>query len=91
VGETFLLEIGDGVTAVPIELIESTDLRPAANRTAPVEGRRVPFSIVFRGPSGVVLPQRIYGVEHAELGRFDPFLVTIGPDASGMRYEAVFT
>ena len=25
------------------------------------------------------------------LGSFEPFLVTIGPDAVGMRYEAVFT
>jgi hypothetical protein len=52
---------------------------------------REQFSLVFREPSGVVLPQMIYRVEHDELGAFELFLVPIGPDAEGMRYEAVFT
>jgi hypothetical protein len=37
-----------------------------------------------------VLPQATYPVEHDELGRMEIFLVPIGPDGSGMRYEAVF-
>ena len=37
------------------------------------------------------LPQRIYRLEHAELGGLDLFLVPIGRDASGITYEAVFT
>jgi hypothetical protein len=49
-----------------------------------------PFSIVFRGPADPVFPQRIYRVEHAALDAMDVFLVPIGPDAVGMRYEAVF-
>jgi hypothetical protein len=39
----------------------------------------------------VPLPQRIYRIEHATLGAFDLFLVPIGPDAQGLRYQAVFT
>jgi hypothetical protein len=46
---------------------------------------------VFRSASNAVVPQGIYRLEHASLGSFEPFLVTIGPDAVGMRYEAVFT
>jgi len=57
---------------------------------APASGRE-PFSILFRGPWDPILPQRIYSVEHAELGRFDLFLVPLEPDDSGARYEAVFT
>ena len=90
-GETFMLHGADGAEMMTVELAEATDLRPTAARGAPDDGRRAPFSIIFRGHSNVVLPQGIYGVEHSELGRFDPFLVTIGPDAGGMRYEAVFS
>jgi hypothetical protein len=49
------------------------------------------FSLMFRGGPSPPLPQRIYRVEHAELGRLDIFLVPVGPDAEGQRYEAVFT
>lgn len=49
-----------------------------------------PFSIVFRGPTGIPLPQRTYRVEHSEIGSFRLFLVPIGPDEEGLLYEAVF-
>lgn len=51
-------------------------------------GRRVPFSLLFRGPAG--LDQRTYRVTHARLGEFELFIVPLQPDASGPRYEAVF-
>ena len=50
----------------------------------------VNFSLVFRGPLQPVLPQRIYPVEHAALGRFDLFIVPVRRDAQGLYYEAVF-
>jgi hypothetical protein len=62
-----------------------------ATRTMQVKLGEVTFSIMFRSASNTVLPQRIYHLEHATLGAFGLFLVTIGPDAAGMRYEAVFT
>jgi hypothetical protein len=43
------------------------------------------------GRRGARLEQRIYAVHHPALGAFDLFLVPIGPDGEGMRYEAVFT
>lgn len=52
--------------------------------------RREPFSLVFRGPLEPVLPQRIYRLEHGGLGTLEVFLVPVGPDKDGMRYEAVF-
>lgn len=52
--------------------------------------RKQPFSVLFRGPRNVVLPQAIYRVEHERLGALEIFLVPIGPDGQGMRYEAVF-
>lgn len=52
--------------------------------------RQQPFSLHFRGPHRAALPQQIYRLEHDQLAPMDIFLVTIGPDAEGMRYEAVF-
>jgi hypothetical protein len=36
------------------------------------------------------LPQHIYALEHTSLGKLELFLVPIGPDERGMRYQAVF-
>jgi hypothetical protein len=52
--------------------------------------RKQPFSIHFRGPKGAALPQAIYRLEHEKMEPLEVFLVTIGPDEKGMRYEAVF-
>jgi hypothetical protein len=50
-------------------------------------GGRAPFSLVFEGGPSPPLPQRIYRVEHDELGALEIFLVPIAAD----RYEAIFT
>jgi hypothetical protein len=67
------------------ELIEVDDLGAAGS-----SGLRTPFSLVFRGPLEPFVPQGIHRLEHAALGVLDLFLVPIGPDEAGMRYEAVF-
>jgi hypothetical protein len=54
-------------------------------------GTRAQFSLVFRGGPSPPLPQRIYRLEHDRLGALDLFLVPLGPDGTGQRYEAVFT
>ncbi len=69
-------------------LIQVTELGEAAS---PPESRRRPFSLLFRGALTPVLPQHIYSLEHEALGMLDIFLVPIGPDSAGMRYEAIFT
>ena len=53
--------------------------------------QRHPFSLIFHAPRDTVIPQAIYRIENANLEPFEAFLVPIGPDAGGMRYEAVFT
>lgn len=52
--------------------------------------RKQPYSVYFRSLHRGVLPQGIYRVEHERMGPMEIFLVPIGPDALGMRYEAVF-
>ena len=89
IGQTFRLHL-DPLGWVEAELI---DVTPAGSRTveaARAVGRREPFSIVLRAPGDRLAPQRSYTLENERLGRLDVFLVPIGPDALGMRYEAVF-
>jgi hypothetical protein len=49
------------------------------------------FSLYFRGPRAILLPQRTYELEHAELGAFLLFLVPIRQDEKGNYYEAAFS
>jgi Domain of unknown function (DUF6916) len=88
-GETFRLH-PDAAPPFGVDLIEARALGEPASDEAVDGGPRAPFSIVFRGPTDRLLPQRIYRLEHDELGAFELFLVPIGPDRDGMRYEAVF-
>ena len=53
--------------------------------------QREPFSLLFRGPGNLQLPQRTYRIEHDPMGTFDLFIVPLGPDDQGFRYEAIFT
>jgi hypothetical protein len=48
------------------------------------------FSVFFNGPGSVRLPQRLYALQHAQMGEFEIFLVPISGNEKGFRYEAVF-
>jgi hypothetical protein len=48
------------------------------------------FSLIFRSGTQAHVPQAIYTLRHPALGEMDVFLVPIGPDDVGMRYEAIF-
>jgi hypothetical protein len=65
-----------------IELIEVSEL----NRV----GKSEQFSAVFRGALNFFLQQSVYRLEHERLGALELFLVPIGREADGFRYEAVF-
>ena len=86
VGSEFRLPV-EGRASVSLTLIEATALGPP-RAGAPA---RAPFSLVFRGPRAPMLPQRIHRLEHDALGPLEIFIVPIGPDGEGMRYEAIFT
>jgi hypothetical protein len=81
--ETFRLVL-EPANAFNLELINVEGLAQHGHK-------RQPFSLVFRAAKEVVLPQRIYQLEHDTMGTLELFLVPIGPDQEGMRYEAVFT
>jgi len=87
--QTFTIDPGvpGAVRAIPLVLIEVTEHGSGAAGPQ----RRQPFSVLFRGPALPVLPQRTYVMDHNSLGRLELFLVPVGPDGQGMRYEAAFT
>ncbi len=76
----------ESLEPIEAELIEVSALG------APAFDQRPPFSIILRTrQKDQYLIQAIYQVKHAEMGTLDLFLVPLGPDKEGMRYEAVFT
>ncbi len=77
----------EGEPGIELELV-SVDVRA---RFDPSAQKRRPFALLFRGPREPVLSQRIYALSHASLGGLEIFLVPVGPDETGMLYEAVFT
>jgi hypothetical protein len=82
-GSGFALALCDGILELELCAVEA--LR--ASQNAP----RAPFALRFRTRSVTGhLPQRIYALVHPVLGTFEIFLVPLGADATGMRYEAVF-
>jgi hypothetical protein len=90
--ETFRIVLDTSET-LDVELIEVTPLgSPAAAPSgAPeAEGSPEPYSLLFRGPPDRPLDQGTYRLEHPVMGRLDLFLVPVGPDRKGLRYEAVF-
>jgi len=86
-GERFANTAADG-TPLSLELVETTEGSEPGGQ-GPEGQERLQFSLVFRGPATPVLPQGIYAMSHAELD-LELFLVPLGPDAQGMRYEAAF-
>ena len=87
VGERFVLH--DDAGQLELELIEARTIDPDAS---PQEAGsvRTPFAIVFRGPPEPVLSQGIRRLQHEALGVLEIFIVPVGRDASGVRYEAIF-
>lgn len=85
-GDTFTIEMEGG------ESVEATLADVSDRGDAPSDGERDrAFSLVFRGPDEARIPQGIHRLRHPELGEMDLFLVPVGPDDEGARYEAVFS
>jgi hypothetical protein len=87
IGERFGMAL-DAPWNLELVLAEATALSGA---TAPPGAFRAPFRLTFCGPAEPVRTQSIVPLENDALGRLEIFVVPIGPDANGMRYEAIFT
>jgi uncharacterized protein DUF6916 len=50
------------------------------------------FSLLFRSaPTGPILPQGIYPLQHPALGTLEVFIVPLGPKDGGNCYQVIFT
>jgi hypothetical protein len=79
----------DAQHSVPLKLSEITPRQVIA--TGGSKGVSYEsFALLFLGSAEQVWPQQIYGLESAALGRFELFIVPIGRDANGTRYQAAF-
>lgn len=87
-GERFEASVG-GETVVPLVLVEAT-ASTLGGGPGPDGRERHQFNLVFRCSEGPVHPQGTYRLTHAELGALEIFLVPLGEDAEGVRYEAAF-
>ncbi len=52
--------------------------------------RKVSFALLFLTTKEANLPQGTYILNNAKLGTVEIFMVPIGPNKEGMRYEAIF-
>lgn len=85
VGSTFRFSArGVGEALMRLEETQGIGLTSAEHAR---RSRRQPFSAFFRLKRGTALPQGTYHVWHARLGRFELFIVPVGPEAG--IYEAV--
>jgi hypothetical protein len=81
-----------GGEPLPLELVEVERASYAEDPAAVgPSGRREPFTLLFRGPRSPYARQATHRLEHDRMGTLEIFLVPLGPDAAGMRYQAVFT
>ena len=91
VGETFEAATGDGET---IEFVLSACQETPYTLPAEWEEdvKRTPFTLLFHHADATrYAPQQVVTLRHAELGELELFLVPLGPDEGGMRYEAVIS
>jgi hypothetical protein len=81
-----LLEI-EGAPEIVLELDEVKPFPALSHSRSDVER----FSIYFYGPGNFYLPQRIYKLEHEQMGEMEIFLVPVEQGQRGFRYEAIFS
>jgi len=79
----FRIDLGE--QKLGLKLVEVKRYLPQEHEQTDLER----FSVFFDGPN-YYLPQRLYSVEHEQMGRFDIFLVPIAQNGQTFRYEAVF-
>ena len=77
----FRIPFESGQTA-ELELVEVVE-------TMRTPGRQQ-FSVFFRGPLEYLLPQGTYHLGHEKMGTVSIFIVPVGREQDGFRYEAVF-
>lgn len=90
VGQSFELALDDA-EPVSLALKEAGPVGELSAKQATELGKRLPFSLVFEGPAGLLLPQGVQTLRQPEIGELTIFLVQLDLTAEGSLFEAVFT
>lgn len=77
------------LSPAPATFVETELVEVSSDDQSMIEGFDR-FSLVFQGPPENYLQQRIYQMEHDEMGTFELFLVPIRQDRHGFYYQAIF-
>ncbi len=85
VNTNFRIEL-ESLPSVELKLITVTPRASEPHEQAGMER----FSVLFSGPGDVFVPQQTYRLTHPEMGELEIFLVPIGKESDGFRYEAVY-
>jgi hypothetical protein len=80
-GSTFAVNFG------PESIVEMKLVEVHENKR---NERLVAFSLLFVAPPDTPVSQDLFPVEHPVLGTMELFLVPVGGDDQGIKYEAVF-
>lgn len=84
VGSAFRLAEHPAAPPLTLAAVQATNQPRRITRDEPC------FSALFRAPVGFHLPQSTYLLDHVALGCVAIFLVPLGSDAQGPRFQAVF-
>lgn len=82
----FRVLVDNAPKPIELELVEVRGYEPRPNEQAGMER----FALYFYGPADIFMPQYNYPLEHERMGRLNIFVVPVGRDERGYRYEAVF-
>ncbi len=88
---SFASLVGQQVTVAAADAVASWEVVQVKPLAAPSPRPVAPFSVLLRDPGAKASwPQGLYRLTHPEHGDLDLFVVPLGPDGDGMRYEITF-
>lgn len=87
--DTFEILTGE-TESIQASLIKACPIGTPDHRDSRFVGTTL-FSLIFRVPGNVKLNEQTFTIKHEALGALPLFLVSIGSDAEGDKYETIFT
>ena len=87
--EDFLPLVGSSVVVAASGHEATVEILEASALASP-SPRNEPFRLIFRSSPNWRAAQGIYRMQHPRLGPLDLFVVPVGPDGTGLCYEAIF-
>ena len=83
-GYAFITQAGGGQVEMQLEAVQKLGHRRD-------DAVRDPFSLTFRGPPGLLMPQGIHAFSCEALGEIELFITQVANGARGSEFEAIFT